>query len=94
PHIAEELYHELGNTDSILNAEYPKLENKYLVESEKEYPVSVNGKLRTTIVISLDASQQEVEKIVLDNEVIQKWIDGKTVKKIIFIKNKMVNIVV
>ncbi|MGN6250077.1 MAG: leucine--tRNA ligase, partial [Ginsengibacter sp.] len=47
PHIAEELYHELGNTDSILNAEYPKLENKYLVESEKEYPVSVNGKLRT-----------------------------------------------
>ncbi|HZI69208.1 MAG TPA: class I tRNA ligase family protein [Hanamia sp.] len=94
PHIAEELYHELGNTDSILNAEYPKLENKYLVESEKEYPISVNGKLRTTIVISLEASQQEVEKIVLDNDVIQKWIDGKTVKKIIFIKNKMVNIVV
>jgi leucyl-tRNA synthetase len=94
PHIAEELYHELGNTDSILNAEYPKLENKYLVESEKEYPISVNGKLRTTIVISLEASQQEVEKIVLDNEVVKKWIDGKVVKKIVFIKNKMVNIVV
>ncbi len=48
--------------DSILNAEYPKLENKYLVESEKEYPVSINGKLRTTITISLDASKAEVKK--------------------------------
>ena len=94
PHIAEELYHDLGNTDSILNAEYPKLENKYLIESEKEYPVSINGKLRTTITFSLEASKEEVEKIVLDNEVVQKWIDGKTIKKIIFIKNKMINIVV
>ncbi|MDE3185213.1 MAG: leucine--tRNA ligase [Bacteroidota bacterium] len=94
PHIAEELYHALGNSDSILNAEYPKLENKYLVESEKEYPISINGKLRTTITISLDVTQQEVEKMVLDNEIVQKWIDGKTIKKIIFIKNKMVNVVV
>ncbi len=94
PHIAEELYHVLGNTDSILDAQYPGLENKYLVEEEKEYPISINGKLRTTITISLDASQQEVEKIVLGNEVVQKWIDGKPVKKIIFIKNKMVNVVV
>ncbi len=93
PHIAEELYHSLGNSESILNAEYPKLENKYLVESEKEYPISINGKLRTTITISLDATQQEVEKMVLDNEVVQKWIDGKTIKKIIFVKNKMVNVV-
>jgi len=94
PHIAEELYSSFGNADSILNAEYPKLENTFLVESEKEYPISVNGKLRTTITISLDASQQEVEKIVLDNEIVQKWIDGKQVKKIIFIRNKMVNVVV
>ena len=94
PHISEELYHDLGNTDSILNTEYPKLENKYLIESEKEYPVSINGKLRTTITISLEASKEEVEKIVLDNEVVQKWIDRKPVKKIIFIKNKMVNVVV
>ncbi|HSN08272.1 MAG TPA: class I tRNA ligase family protein, partial [Hanamia sp.] len=94
PHIAEDLYHVLGNADSILNAEYPKLENKYLVESEKEYPISINGKLRTTITMSLDATQQEVEKIVLDNEIVQKWVDNKPVKKIIFIKNKMVNIVV
>jgi leucyl-tRNA synthetase len=94
PHISEELYHELGNKDSILNAAYPKLENKYLVESEKEYPISINGKLRTTITISLDATQADVEKIVLENEIVQKWLDGKSPKKIIFIKNKMVNVVV
>jgi leucyl-tRNA synthetase len=94
PHIAEELYHVLGNTDSVLDASYPKLENKYLVESEKEYPISVNGKLRTTMVISLDAAQPEVEKMVLENAVIQKWIEGKSPKKIIFVKNKMVNVVV
>jgi leucyl-tRNA synthetase len=94
PHVAEELYHALGNNESILNADYPKLENKYLVESEKEYPISINGKMRTTITISLDANQQEVEKIVLDNDVVQKWIEGKSPKRIIFVKNKMVNVVV
>src|SRR5450432_2176227 len=56
PHIAEELYHALNNEITILDAAYPKLETKYLIESEKEYPVSINGKMRTTITISLDAS--------------------------------------
>ncbi len=94
PHIAEELYHTLGNSGSVLDAEYPKLNNKYLVESEKEYPISINGKMRTTMVISLEATQQEVEKMVLENETVQKWIDSKPIKKIIFVKNKMVNVVV
>ena len=73
---------------------YPKLETKYLIESEKEYPVSINGKMRTTITISLDASQSDVEKIALDNDIVQKWIEGKQPKKIIFVKNKMINVVV
>jgi leucyl-tRNA synthetase len=94
PHIAEELYHSLGNSESIINASYPKLENKYLTESEKEYPVSINGKMRTTIKISLEAGQDEVEKIILNNDVIQKWMEGKTPKKIIFVKGKMVNVVI
>jgi leucyl-tRNA synthetase len=94
PHISEELFHALENPDSVLNASYPKLENKYLTESEKEYPISINGKMRTTITISLDAPTAEVEKIVLNNEIIQKWIEGKPVKKIIFVKGKMVNVVV
>jgi len=94
PHIAEELYHVLGNTATILDAAYPRLETKYLIESEKEYPVSINGKMRTTITISLNASQDEVEKIALNNEIVQKWLEGKQPKKIIFVKNKMINVVV
>ncbi len=78
---------------SIHNATFPAFDPKHLVESSKEYPVSVNGKVRTTINIQLDAAQEEVEKIVLLNEIVQKWIDGKPPKKIIFVKNKMVNVV-
>ncbi len=104
PHITEELYAQLRNSPSpngegrgevsILNATYPTFESKYVIESSKEYPVSINGKLRTTMNISLDAAQPEVEKIVLDNEVVQKWLEGKAPKKIIFVKNKMINVVI
>ncbi|MCZ2460676.1 MAG: leucine--tRNA ligase [Chitinophagales bacterium] len=94
PHICEELWHLLGHSDTVLDQPFPKFEEKYLAESSKEYPVSVNGKLRTTIGISLEASQDEVEKIVLENAVIQKWLDGKSHKKIIFVKGKMVNVVI
>ena len=94
PHIAEELWNQLGNNTTILDAEYPVFEEKYLVETSKEYPVSINGKMRTTIAISLDVDQSEVEKIVLSNEVVQKWLEGKAPKKIIFVKGKMVNVVV
>jgi leucyl-tRNA synthetase len=84
----------LGNTSCILDAEYPKVNESYLVESSKEYPISVNGKLRTTIEIALDAQQGDVEKIVLSNDVIQKWMEGKPHKRIIYVKGKMVNVVV
>lgn len=94
PHISEELWHLLGNTTCILDAAFPKLNAGYLVESSKEYPISVNGKLRTTIEISLDMPQDDVERIVLSNEVIQKWMEGKPHKKIIYVKGKMVNVVV
>jgi len=94
PHIAEELWHELKNTTSVLDASFPKLNESYLIESSKEYPVSVNGKLRTTIQIALDTPQEDVEKIVLGNDVIQKWLEGKPHKRIIYVKGKMVNVVV
>ncbi len=94
PHIAEELWNHLSNKGSILDAAYPDCDPKFLLESSKEYPISVNGKLRTTMDIALDAAQQDIEKMVLDNMVIQKWLDGKSPKKIIFVKGKMVNVVV
>ncbi|HJU46368.1 MAG TPA: class I tRNA ligase family protein [Chitinophagaceae bacterium] len=94
PHISEELWSRLGNAGSILDAVYPKFEEKYLAESSKEYPVSVNGKVRTNITIALEAEQTEVEQIVLANEVIQKWMEGQPPKKVIFVKGRMINVVV
>lgn len=94
PHISEELWSALGNEGSVLDASFPQYNEQYLVESEKEYPISINGKMRTTINIATTAEQPEVEQIVLANEVVQKWLEGKPPKKIIFVKNKMVNVVV
>ncbi|MGE7777503.1 leucine--tRNA ligase [Chitinophaga sp. NPDC101104] len=94
PHMSEELWAAIGNSGSILDAAFPVFDVKYVAESTKEYPVSVNGKLRTTINISLDVEQAEAEQIALGNEVVQKWLEGKTPKKIIFVKGKMINVVV
>ncbi|MGB4843276.1 MAG: class I tRNA ligase family protein [Ferruginibacter sp.] len=94
PHIAEELWSQLGNAGNILDASYPTFNPALLVESTKEYPVSINGKLRTNIELALDLEQKQVEEIVLQNEVVQKWLDGKPPKKIIFVKNKMINVVI
>ena len=78
----------------MLDATFPKFEAKYVAESSKEYPISINGKMRTTMDISLSASQDEVEKLVLDNDIVKKWTEGKPPKKIIYVKSKMVNVVV
>ncbi len=94
PHICEELWHELGKESTILDAVYPKYEEKFLVESAKLYPVAINGKTRTELNISLDATQQQVEEIVLADASVKKWLDGKAPKKVIYVKNKMINLVV
>ncbi len=93
PHIAEELWHQLGKTENILDAPYPVSEGKYLVESTKNYPIAFNGKTKAELTISLDATQQEVEEMILANETVKKWLDGKPPKKIIYVKNKMINVV-
>jgi len=94
PHVAEELWHLLGNKTMVIDAEFPKFEAKYIVESSKTYPIAINGKTRTVINIALDASQQQVEEIILADDVVQKWLEGKPPKKVIYVKNKMINVVV
>jgi leucyl-tRNA synthetase len=79
---------------SIVDATFPTFEEQYVKESSKTYPVAINGKTRTELTIALDASQQQVEEMVLANDVVKKWMDGKPPKKIIYVKNKMVNVVV
>ena len=78
----------------MLDAAFPKWNEKYLKETSKAYPVAINGKTRTELVLSLDITQPQVEEIVLQNEVVKKWLDGKAPKKIIYVRNKMINVVV
>lgn len=95
PHITEELWSLLGNSAGKLSvAAYPQFNPEYLVENEFSYPVSVNGKTRMNLNISLSLSQAEVEELILANEDLKKYLDGKIPKKIIFVKGKIINLVV
>lgn len=95
PHICEELWTLLGNEPGTLSyAAYPVFNPEYLVEDEISYPVSVNGKTRMNLSISSTMEAQEIEALVLANEQVQKYLDGKSPKKVIVVKGRIVNIVV
>ena len=94
PHIAEELWQICGNLKSISYAEFPTYEEKFLLESTFEYPVSFNGKMRFKLKLPMDIGAKDVEKRVLENESAQKWMEGKTPKKVIFVPKKIINIVI
>ncbi len=93
PHIAEELWSQLGHEGSISTVAFPICEEKYLVESEKEYPVSFNGKMRFTIKLSLDLTVPQIQEIVLADERTIKQLDGRTPNKIIIVPGKVINLV-
>ena len=93
PHIAEELWRQLGHQNSISTAEFPIFEEKYLIESTKNYPISFNGKMRFTLELSLDLSLSEIEKAVLNHEKTMAQLQGKLPKKVIIVPGKIVNIV-
>ena len=93
PHIAEELWEKLGNTESISEADFPVFDEKHLVESSKNYPISFNGKMRFTLELSLDLSKEEIETTVLAHEKTQAQLQGRTPKKVIVVPGKIVNIV-
>ncbi len=93
PHIAEELWSQLGNSDSISTVDFPIVNEKYLVESSKEYPVSFNGKMRFTIELSLDLSVAEIQEIILKDERTIKQLEGRTPNKVIIVPGKVINLV-
>ncbi|WP_396210807.1 leucine--tRNA ligase [Flavobacterium sp.] len=93
PHIAEELWSALGHEGSIATVAFPKFEEKYLVESEKEYPVSFNGKMRFTIKLPLDLTAAQIEEIVMADERTIKQLDGRTPNKVIIVPGKVINLV-
>ncbi|MBW3470525.1 leucine--tRNA ligase [Arthrospiribacter ruber] len=94
PHIAEELWAILGHEESIIHATFPEFNEAYLVESSHEYPVSINGKMRAKLTLPLSMNKEEIEKSALEDETVQKWVEGKTPKKVIVVPGKIVNIVV
>ena len=93
PHIAEELWSALGHEGSIATVAFPKFEEKYLVESEKEYPVSFNGKMRFTIKLPLDLTAAQIEEIVMADERTQNQLQGRTPNKVIIVPGKIINLV-
>ncbi len=93
PHIAEELWEQLGHNKSISTAPFPKFEEKHLVESSKNYPISFNGKMRFTLELPLDLSKEEIEAAVMAHEKTQEQLQGRTPKKVIVVPGKIVNIV-
>lgn len=94
PHIAEELWHLLGHNDSVTAATFPQWEEKYLIENSFEYPVSFNGKVRFKLSMPLTATQAEIEAAVKAAPEAGKWLEGKEIRKMIIVPNKIVNVVI
>ena len=94
PHIAEELWHKLGNDTTVCDAKWPEFNEAYLVEQSVKYVVSFNGKPRFNIEVATGTDKAEVERLALSNEAAAKWLDGKTPKKVIVVPNKIVNVVI
>ena len=94
PHIAEELWHQMGHNDSVVNQRFPEFDEKHVVENTFLYPVSFNGKKRFDIELPLDMKQDEVQNAVVNAPEAQKWLEGVSIRKVIFIPKKIINIVV
>lgn len=93
PHIAEELWHAIGEEGSVVTAEWPELNEAYLVEDNFTYPVSFNGKTRFMLSLPATLTPQEVEAAVLSAPEAEKWLEGKTPRKVIVVPKRIVNIV-
>jgi leucyl-tRNA synthetase len=94
PHIAEELWSLLGHSTSITLATFPEFKEEYLVESNFEYPVMINGKMRAKLNLPLSLTKEEIEKEIMSNETVQKWLEGNAPKKVIIVPGKIVNLVI
>jgi leucyl-tRNA synthetase len=93
PHIAEELWHLLGNSQTVCDAAFPQFDEKYLVETSFEYPVSFNGKVRYKKIFPLGIAQEEVQQQIIADANTARALDGKAVKKVIFVEGRIINIV-
>lgn len=93
PHIAEELWEKLGHPKTVFDAAFPQYDEQYLIESSFTYPISINGKVRAQMSFALDMPKEDIEKLVMASEIVQKWSEGKPPKKVIIVPGKIVNVV-
>jgi len=94
PHMAEELWENLGHSGTVTFAAFPVFNEEFIVENTFHYPVSFNGKMRFQLKLSLNLSVPEIEQAVLKSPEIEKWLQGKPPRKIIIVPKKIINIVV
>ena len=94
PHLAEELWHQMGHNDSVVMQKFPEFVESYVVENNFTYPVSINGKKRFDLELPITLSPAEIEKAALESAEAVKWIADKSVKKVIVVPKKIINIVV
>jgi leucyl-tRNA synthetase len=94
PHLAEELWEQLGHTESIAKALFPVYNEEYLVENTFEYPISFNGKMRFKLTLPLGLTPPEIEQAVLQTTESEKWLQGNRPKKVIVVPGKIVNVVI
>ena len=94
PHMTEDLWHQLGNKKSIHVEKWAKFSAKKLIQDTITLAVQINGKVRDTMVMSAEASEQEVTKQALSQTKVIEWIGGKEIRKVIYVKGRLVNIVV
>jgi len=95
PHITEELWDLLGNEKGTLTkANFPKWEQKFMIDAIFEYPIQINGKVRISLPFALDTPASDIEKEVLANETVQKWMEGNKPKKVIVVPKRIVNVVI
>ena len=93
PHITEELNHRLGFEGSVHHSAYPVADEAYLKEESFEYPVSINGKVRTKLTFALDRKPTDMEPEVLADATVQKWLEGQAPKKVIIVPGRIINVV-
>lgn len=94
PHFSEEMWNRAGNEVSVFNTEYPTCDNRWLEKDEIEIPVQINGNVKFVVTIPKDSENEQVEKIVLNDERLAGYLNGRSIKKVIVVRGKIVNIVV
>lgn len=93
PHVAEELWEKMGHKQTVFDSTFPQYKEEFLKQDSFEYPISINGKVRAKMEFSLDMPKEDIEKVVLASETVQKWSEGKPPKKVIVVQGRIVNVV-